>query len=164
MFQGANKIISSAFAATIMKIGYGIDVQESDDSYISIAEEVLNGVALAGIPGTFWVDLFPILKYVPSWFPGAGFQKKAARVREASNIMTERPFRHVQEQLVKIFLFFKCLWPSLNHILQKNGKATSSVAATLIERLPDEGDPQRSREETIARNVVFVAYGGTWYT
>ena len=102
MCQGPNlnKIILSTFAATIMKIGYGIAVQESDDPYISIAEEVMNGVAQAGIPGSFWVDLFPILKYVPSWFPGAGFKKKAARVREASNIMAERPFQHVQEQLV----------------------------------------------------------------
>ena len=103
MFQGANKIISSTFAATAMNIGYGIVVQEFDDPYISIAEEVVRGVAEAGIPGTFWVDLFPILKYVPSWFPGAGFQKKAARVRDLSYIMAERPFHHVQEQLVKKF-------------------------------------------------------------
>jgi hypothetical protein len=96
-----NKITTSTFAATIMKIGYGIAVQESDDPYISIAEEVLKGIAEAGIPGAFLVDLFPILKYVPSWFPGAGFQKKAARVREAINTMAEKPFRHVQEQLVQ---------------------------------------------------------------
>ena len=102
MCQGANKIITSTFAATIMKIGYGIAVQESDDPYISIAEEVLNGVAEAGIPGTFLVDLFPILKYVPSWFPGAGFQKKAARWRELGDRMAEKPFRHVQEQLVQV--------------------------------------------------------------
>ena len=86
-----------------MKIGYGIAVQESDDPYISIAEEVLKGISEAGIPGAFWVDLFPILKYVPSWFPGAGFQKKAARWREAINTMAEKPFRHVQEQLVEVF-------------------------------------------------------------
>ena len=49
-------------------------------------------------------------------------------------------------------------------ILQKNGKATSSVAASLIERLPDEGDPQRSSDETIARGVAFVAYAGTCCT
>ena len=49
-------------------------------------------------------------------------------------------------------------------ILQKNRKATPSVAASLIERLPDEGDPERSKEETIAKNVVFVAYAGTWFT
>ena len=37
------------------------------------------------------------------------------------------------------------------------------MAASLIERLPDEGDPQRSREERVAKNVVFVAYAGTWF-
>jgi hypothetical protein len=46
-------------------------------------------------------------------------------------------------------------------ILQKNGKATPSVAASLIERLPDEGDPQRFSEERVAKNVGFVAYAGT---
>ena len=99
--EDAIKILISTFAATIMKIGYGIAVQESDDPYISIAEEVLNGLAEAGIPGTFWVDMIPILKYVPSWFPGAGFQKKAKRVREATDIMAEKPFRVVQEQVVR---------------------------------------------------------------
>ena len=85
-----------------MKIGYGIAVQESDDPYISIAEEALTRAAEAGIPGAFWVDWFPILKYVPSWFPAAGFQKKADRVRETTNLMAEKPFRHVQEQLVGV--------------------------------------------------------------
>ena len=90
-----------------MKIGYGIAVQESDDPYISIAEEVLKGIAEAGIPGAFLVDSFPFLKYVPSWFPGAGFQNMAARVKEAINTMAEKPFRHVQEQLVQVhFLRF----------------------------------------------------------
>ena len=89
-----------------MKIVYGIDVQESDDPYITMAEEVLNGLAEAGIPGSFWVDMFPLLKYVPSWFPGAGFQKKAAHWREATNLMAGNPFRHVQEQLVRFFFFF----------------------------------------------------------
>ena len=88
-----------------MNIGYGISVQESDDPYISIAEEALHGLAEAGIPGAFWVDLIPVLKYVPSWFPGAGFQKKAARWREVNNTMAEKPFRYVKEQLVQVHFF-----------------------------------------------------------
>ena len=47
-------------------------------------------------------------------------------------------------------------------IPQKNGVATPSIVASLIERLPDEGDPQRSEEEKIAMNVAVVAYAGTW--
>ena len=49
-------------------------------------------------------------------------------------------------------------------ILQKSGKSTPSVVANLIERLPDGGNSQRTSEETIAKNVAFVAYAGTWCT
>ena len=49
-------------------------------------------------------------------------------------------------------------------IQQKNGKASPSVAASLIERLPEEGDPQRFREERVAKNVLYITYAGTWGT
>ena len=83
-----------------MDIVYGIEVQESGDPYISLAEEVMKANEEAAIPGTFWVDLLPILAYVPSWFPGAGFQKKAARCRKLNETLVLKPFRYVQEQLV----------------------------------------------------------------
>ena len=44
-------------------------------------------------------------------------------------------------------------------ILQKNGKATPSVAASILELLPDEDDPQQSEE--IAKGVTLIAYLGT---
>ena len=69
---------------------------------IPISQSRIHGIVQAGIPGSFWVDLFPILKYVPSWFPGAGFQKKAAGWKKLINEMAERPFHHVQEQLVQV--------------------------------------------------------------
>ena len=47
-------------------------------------------------------------------------------------------------------------------ILQKTGSAAPSVAAALIERLPDEDDPQRPMEEKIAQDVAAVAYIGLW--
>ena len=139
-----------------MKIGYGIAVKESDDPYISMAEIAFTGAAEAAVPGSFLVDLIPILRYVPSWFPGAGFQKKAKRVREATDIMAEKPFRVVQEQVVQ-FQLYRAHKLLLIMILQKDGKATPSIATTLIERLPDEGDLQRSREETIAQDVIFIS-------
>jgi len=133
--------VRHTFAAIIMNIGYGISVQESDDPYISIAEDAMQGLAEVGIPGAFWVDFLPILKYVPSWFPGAGFQKKAAYWKKLNHTMADTPFDHVKEQL-------------------KKGIVTPSVAASLIERLPDENDPQRPMEERVAKNVAFVAYAG----
>lgn len=86
-----------------MKITYGIDIQESGDPFIKTTEEALNGINEAGVPGAFLVDMFPILKHVPCWFPGAGFQRKAAHWRAVNTTLTEQPFRYVKEQLVSIF-------------------------------------------------------------
>ena len=47
-------------------------------------------------------------------------------------------------------------------ILQKIGSATPSIAANLIEQLPNEDDPQRPMEEKISQNVAAVAYIGLW--
>ena len=46
--------------------------------------------------------------------------------------------------------------------LQKQGIVTPSVAASLIQRLPDEDDPERPIEERLAKNVAFIAYAGMW--
>ena len=45
-------------------------------------------------------------------------------------------------------------------ILQKLGRVAPSVAATLIEQLPNEDDPQRSTEEKIAQDVAAISYIG----
>jgi hypothetical protein len=75
--------------------------------------------------------------------------------------MVERPFRYVQEQLVGEHFFTN---GGLVHMVipQKIGRAAPSVAATLIEGLPDENDPQRPVEEKIARNVAAISYIGLW--
>jgi len=85
-----------------MEVCYGITVLERNDPFISIAEEALKGVAEAGVPGAFLVDLLPVLKYVPSWFPGAGFKRKAARWREFICGMLEKPYHRVKTELVRI--------------------------------------------------------------
>jgi len=84
----------------ILNVVYGITIKESDDPYISTADIALNGFAEAGIPGRFWVDYFPILKHVPSWVPGAGFQKQAEYWRKIIEDMREKPFLYVKDQLV----------------------------------------------------------------
>ena len=56
-----------------MKTVYGIDVKDSENPYILVAQEAFSGVSEATVPGAFLVDFLPILKYTPSWFPGAGF-------------------------------------------------------------------------------------------
>jgi len=59
-----------------LSLAYDLPIKKEGDPYVALAEEAINSLALAVIPGKFLVDLIPILKYVPSWMPGAGFKRK----------------------------------------------------------------------------------------
>ena len=48
------------------------------------------------------VDSFPILEYVPSWFPGAGFKRLAADLANLTEDVRTRPFIWLQKQLVRV--------------------------------------------------------------
>ena len=145
-----------------MSVTYGISVKESNDPYISNVEEALKGIAEAGIPGAFLVDLIPSLKYVPDWFPGAGFKRKAAYWRRVNAEVAEKPFQFVAEQVVTSPALFHTP-PLVNYTSQKNGTAVPSVAAGLIEKLPDETDPRWAEEVKIAQDTAAVAYAGMRY-
>jgi len=147
----------------ILSTAYGIAVKESDDPYVSTAEIALNGLAEAGIPGRFWVDFFPLLKHVPSWMPGAGFKRKAAYWAKINEEMCEKPYLYVKDQLVSWTTIEFPRFRTDLEFSKAKGTATPSVAATLIESLPDESDPRRAEEDTIAKNVAAVAYAGMFF-
>jgi hypothetical protein len=142
-----------------MDIAYGIKVSESEDPYISNAEEALKGLAEAGTPGSFLVDLLPILKYVPSWMPGAGFKRKAAYWRKVNLDMAEKPFEHVKATLVSS-IAVSSYPPLISEYKQRQGNAVPSVAATMIEALPGESGVRRVEEEKLAQGVTSVTYAG----
>jgi hypothetical protein len=77
----------SLVGSTSISMTYSINIQPYNDPYIKIAEEAVGANRELMTPGAFLVDIIPILKYVPEWFPGAKFQSKAAVMRKhAANI------------------------------------------------------------------------------
>jgi len=66
----------------IMSVTYGLDVRSADDPYMKATADALDDMTLALVPGKFLVDIFPSLRYVTSWFPGAGFKTFAERARK----------------------------------------------------------------------------------
>ncbi|KAL0958545.1 hypothetical protein HGRIS_000685 [Hohenbuehelia grisea] len=88
-----------ATGAIIMDVGYAIEVKEKDDPYVYTAEKALYGLVEAAVPGTFLVDAIPLLKYVPEWFPGAGFQKKAKEWKYHADRMLVEPFAVVKREM-----------------------------------------------------------------
>ena len=79
---------------------YSIKVRPYNDPYIKIAEEALGAIGELLIPGAFLVDIIPILKYVPEWFPGAKFQSKAAVMRKHADIMRNATFSVTEKLMV----------------------------------------------------------------
>ena len=80
---------------------YSINVHPYNDPYIKIAEEAMLAIAELLIPGAFLVDIIPILKYLPEWFPGAKFQSKAAVMRKYALIMRNTTFAATEELMVR---------------------------------------------------------------
>ncbi|KAJ3547603.1 hypothetical protein NM688_g5386 [Phlebia brevispora] len=76
----------------ILKMAYGYDTQEHDDPFIKLAEQVSRQFALSFAPGAFLVDVFPLLRYVPSWFPGAQFKGTAVQWRRNMDDAANIPF------------------------------------------------------------------------
>ena len=85
---------------------YSISVRPYNDPYIAIAEEAIAAVAELIIAGTFLVDILPILKYVPDWFPGAKFKRKAAMMRTHAENMRNATFAATK----KLMVFTPFLW------------------------------------------------------
>ncbi|KAJ7601420.1 cytochrome P450 [Mycena rosella] len=66
------------FGGLMITMAYGLDILPHDDPYINAAHAALRVMGEAAVPGRFLIDVIPALKYVPSWFPGASFKRKAA--------------------------------------------------------------------------------------
>jgi hypothetical protein len=65
-----------------------------------MSENAAMTISSGSVPGTFLVDVFPFLKYVPRWVPGAGFQTKARGWRKLQQEMREIPFSEGVKNIV----------------------------------------------------------------
>ncbi|KAJ6609810.1 cytochrome P450 [Mycena sp. CBHHK59/15] len=92
--------------AVIMKVeltfvAFGYTISGHDDPFISIAEQSskISGWAMA--PGRWLVDYWPILRFIPSWFPLAHFKRQGAEWRGILNSVSEVPHNWVKSQIAR---------------------------------------------------------------
>ncbi|KAJ6597635.1 cytochrome P450, partial [Mycena vulgaris] len=125
--------------ALIMNVTYGIEVLSSNDPYIKIAEEAMHGVSVAYVPGTFLVDTIPALKYVPSWFPGAEFKRKAIQWRKVTRELMEVPFAEAKRNIAA-------------------GTAPSSLTSLNLSTLDKSEGKEREAKEKEIEGTAAAAY------
>ncbi|KAJ3575312.1 hypothetical protein NP233_g1183 [Leucocoprinus birnbaumii] len=80
---------------TCLTYGQGLDVD-----YLRLVDQVSEHGSQAAVPGRWWVNSYPILKYYPSWAPGGEFQRWARHARKAFNEFTFTPFNRVKQELL----------------------------------------------------------------
>ncbi len=84
-------------------MSYGYEVQEKDDPIVDLVDIATEQFSLFTSPGAFLVDVFPMLRYVPAWFPGAGSQKLAVSWRKTIHDMADIPYEFVKNRMVRGF-------------------------------------------------------------
>lgn len=85
--------------AVILKVAYGWTVAENDDYFVSLMEESFKVHAEIVKPGRWLVDTYPILRFVPKWFPFASFQRQAEIYRKEFSRIDTVPHAWAKEQI-----------------------------------------------------------------
>ncbi|KAJ6471942.1 putative monooxygenase [Mycena sanguinolenta] len=66
-------LVKRRIGTIIIRIVYGHYVSANDDLFLTLGRASMDIFSRASEPGVWLVDSIPMLKYLPSWLPGAGF-------------------------------------------------------------------------------------------
>ncbi|KAF8918429.1 cytochrome P450 [Mucidula mucida] len=124
----------------ILMFTYGIDVQSADDYYVRVSERTMQAMAATGNAGAFLVDSIPSLRYLPDWFPGAGFKKKAKEWRRSVSVMPDVSLKFTEDALAQ-------------------GTARDSVASKRLSEIQEDGGSDSEHVRDVLRNTLGTMYG-----
>jgi hypothetical protein len=125
--------------AVVLKITYGWAVTSNDDKLVKRMQEAAHIGAEILRPGRWLVEIFPLLRFVPSWMPRAGFKRTAISAGQRLRETDTFPFNWTKEQIT-----------SGNYI-------ESFISMGLH---PEGGEPLSSVEADILRRCGAALYGG----
>ena len=87
-------------SSIILKIVYDMEVTSLDDEFLQLANECVEKITEATLPGRFWVEIAPILRHLPGWVPGANFKKFVADLNPKIEKVLNIPFDNIQRDWV----------------------------------------------------------------
>ena len=68
-----------------MKTMYGYDVESNDDPFVTGADKSVTLGLEFLVPTASLINIFPMLAYIPAWFPGASSHKRLSEVKRVTN-------------------------------------------------------------------------------
>ncbi|KAG8719499.1 hypothetical protein FRC08_002681 [Ceratobasidium sp. 394] len=127
-------------AANVLATAYGYEPAYPFDGLVKIVETALSRLCEAGVAGNFYVNTIPWLKFVPSWFPGAGWKRKANAWRAERDRMIHEPYEWTRSQMaagtaspsiLKDLLTKMANTPSFKHGIEEEEDIVRWVVGTL---------------------------------
>ncbi|KAJ7174153.1 cytochrome P450 [Mycena crocata] len=98
--QSFDEATRKTAAAMVLHLTYGYKIREDGhDPLVDLADKALGEFSQITRPGAFLVDVMPILKYIPTWFPGASFKRLAKLYTKSCDELAEVPLAYVQDQM-----------------------------------------------------------------
>ncbi|KAF9464583.1 cytochrome P450 [Collybia nuda] len=86
--------------AIVLRLAYGYQTKnDDDDALVKLVNDAMDQFSETVTSGAFLVDIFPLLQYVPEWFPGAEWKRKASRYRNTLREMLNVPYDWAKEQI-----------------------------------------------------------------
>jgi hypothetical protein len=151
--------LHSEAGAVILQITYGYRTEpHQKDVLVNLVNVALEHFSIASTPGTWLVDSIPAcelilkvsyclfvpqadsnaVKYLPAWFPGAGFKRTAREWRKTLEEVAKKPYALVQKRI-------------------EDGKYQPSLLSDIfkLNGIPSPG----SEEELVARWTTASLYG-----
>lgn len=101
-----DELLLRVMGAEIGEIVYGIRAPEKSKEYILMAEGAIDILNESRVPGAFWADFLPFVRYIPSWVPGAKSSQFAKHTRPKIIAMKDRPFDAVKIDVVSRIVHF----------------------------------------------------------
>ncbi|KAH9917068.1 cytochrome P450 [Fomitopsis serialis] len=89
------------YASSMLQSLYGHTVTSPDDEYLHVIEKAVEETMHLSAPGTTPVDFIPSLRYLPTWFPGAGFKRKAVWIKRTVRDAAQRTYDLAESNLTK---------------------------------------------------------------
>ena len=93
-----------------MKLAYGMDIDSLDNKYIRLSRDAFEAASLTRVPGAFWVEFIPSLKYIPDWVPFVPFKIHAKRGKDLWTRMRDEPFDFAKQNMVCNVFFGELNW------------------------------------------------------
>ncbi|GJE96526.1 cytochrome P450 [Phanerochaete sordida] len=128
--------IRYSVGAMVIDIVYAFDVKP-EDPLMSLVENAVQSAEEIVAAGVYLVDVLPILRYVPAWFPGALFKRNAARWKVFVDGLFDIPYKRYKE-------------------LMQTGEAKPCFTSALLSGVEDS-------EKLASMDEMFASLTGTAY-